>query len=169
MMALKIPPETVAGQLDRDDAASPGAEIWAQFAASLGGVRAELAAQREYQERMLRALHPIKVTLPPITTAAGSLNLPDLCGPRDGYAWDVRVITVNQAMTGGTVTMFSGGGGTQEMVFTATTGILQYGKGGLVLMPRDWLTFQAAGLTGSAQFCLRGVQVEVALIADYLN
>jgi len=163
MMAdLKVDPD-----VPDDTPDGPGAAVWASFAASLDTVTAELAAARDHRERMIRAIRPFKVTLPAITTAAGLLDLPDIMGPRDGYVWDVHVITLNTAMTGGTVIMSSGGGGTQEFVFSQA-GLLQYGKGQMMLMPRDRLTFQAAGLTGSAQFCLRGTQMEVGLIAEYL-
>lgn len=171
-MAVKVEPEQVGlpglDSIGGGDDGQPGAQVWAQFAASLSGIQAELAAQRDHRERVQRALQPIKVTLPAITTPAGAINLPDICGPRDGYVWDLHIVTLNSAMTGGTVAMFSGGGGVQEFVFSQA-GLLEYGKGHLILKAKDWLTFQAAGLVGSAQFCLRATQIEAALLPDYLN
>lgn len=170
-MAVKVGPDGELGALSvpDDDGSGPLAALWAQFSVSLSGIQDELIKARHHRERALNAVRPIKVTLPAITAAAGTLNLPDICGPRGGYAWDLHIVTLNSALTAGTVAMFSGGGGMQEFVFSSPANqLLQYGKGQMVLMPNDWLTFQATGLTGSAQFCLRATQIDLGLLADYL-
>jgi hypothetical protein len=145
----------------------PSLDMWADLSVSIRGLAAELTAQRDRADRKIKAIHPFKVTLPSIITNT-TLDLPDVMGPHDGYAWDVHLVTLNSAFTGGTVILFSGAGGTQEFVFSQA-GMLQYGKGQLVLMPHDRLTLVTAGLAGSAQVTLRGIEIETWLLADYLT
>jgi hypothetical protein len=144
----------------------PSLDVWASFTASIDRVQRELAWQRDRVQRRIVALQPVKVTVPPITTNT-TLDVPDLLGPKDGYVWDLHLVILAASFTGGTVTMLSGGGGTIEFQFSQA-GMLQYGKAQLVLMPHDRLTFTTAALAGTAQLFLRGVQMELDQLPDYL-
>jgi hypothetical protein len=143
----------------------PGVDVWAKLSLSLTGIHQEMAAAREQRSRAIRAIHPIKIQVPTLPGANGTLDFPDLLGPHGGYVWDIHRV-VASGFTAGTVTMFSGGGGNQEFQFTAA-GLLTYGKLQLTLFRGDRLTFVAAGITGSVILLVGGLQVEEALFADY--
>ena len=102
-----------------------------------------------------------------LSGGAGVLNVPDLYGPHDGFAWDVRYV-VADSFTAGTVTVYNSyqSDANQVGVFTSA-GLIRWG-GDLILNDTETLIFVAAGITGAVTIGGRFKNIPAPLLPDYL-
>lgn len=166
---------------DIDDKSLPGAgedqgsllDIMAKVHVSLGRIETALASR----QRALATIHPISIGQIPMSISAGSggLDQPDIFGPHTGYTWDVHTV-IASGFSAGSVTMYTGGTplavaaggqGNVEFVFSQA-GQLTYGKGQLLMMAGDRLTFEGTGVTGQVNIKVRAVEMEVWALPEYL-
>ena len=125
---------------------------------------------RRAREAMRRMLWPVPITAPAMVLAggAGTLNVPDLLGPHDGYYWDVRRITA-ASFTAGTVTAYLNFVADANQLFTFTqAGTLIFGSGALILSDSDALIFTGAGITGNVTISGQATNVPSPLLPEYL-
>jgi hypothetical protein len=151
------------------DSGGAALDVMAKLAVSVDANTRELAAARSArdQSRQWQVIHPFKVQLPSLA-ANGTVNYPDQAGPQSGFVWDVHKVIVGPAMTAGSISMFSQGGGFQEYVFTSA-GLLTYGKNQLPLWGNDWLIFVVTGLTGTVNIYLGGLEMEAWYYPEYAS
>lgn len=150
--------------------------------AELGGhlelVLGKLAAALDRMDRsdgqtrdsLRRMLWPVPITGPAmvLTAGAGTINVPDLLGPHDGYYWDVRRVTV-ASFTAGTVTAYLNYVADANQLFTYTQpGTLVFGSGSLILSDTDALVFTGSGITGNVTISGQAINVPSSLLSDYL-
>lgn len=137
-----------------------------QVTAALGDIKAAL--DRQARPRVpFAACHPVTfVGQIPLSGGAGTLSTPDLYGPHDPYYWDVRAIAFS-GFTAGTVTVSENAAGAQPIAQTTQIGQFTWSAQN-ILSPRDWLVFNATGVTGNVQFVGLAVEIETAWLAEYL-
>ena len=151
--------------------------------ADLGATLSRLATviDRDYQQRIAlrNAIYPIEI--PPQTvavTAGGTVTIasPELLGPRSGWFWDVRRVTVaGLASSTEVVTIYRGETGsstdqvnTQAIAsLTGKTGTYAPGLGALLLRPGQSVVVAGASLTASELVSVSGDAICVK--AEYLG
>lgn len=101
-----------------------------------------------------------------LTSGAGTLDQPDMYGPKDPYWWDLRDLAV-WGFTAGTVTVYLNSTTGGFIAQTSTPGDFTWSAQKL-LAPRDRLIFVAAGVTGSVQFGGQAIEIETAWLPEYL-
>jgi hypothetical protein len=127
-----------------------------------------LAAQRA--GRRQAAIQTVPIYAPGMTLSggAGTLDVPDMLGPHDGYYWDLRTLSI-QGFSAGTVSVYVNGVALQNFrPEFSSAGVYTFGKGQFILTPRDRLIFAAAGITGTVIVNGVAVQVEDWLWSEYL-
>jgi hypothetical protein len=152
--------------------AEPGAtlDVLAGLSLSLGKVADQLAKQANRQEQFIQALHLIEVPVPQITAASGTVDQPELLGPKTGKVWDVKRITA-ATFTAGTVSLYSGGVQTDQqlMYVFSQSGTLWFGSNQLMLQAGQRLMFAASStLVGNVTLKIAAVELDAALLPDYL-
>ena len=169
---------------DRNEAAvasGPGGldiDVAAQIFASLDGMTTELRRRNDVDKRQAELSRHVniipQITLGQITANVAqpnnqnALDVPNLMGPRTGYAWDVHRYTCS-AFTGGTVSVYLDAiaDGSQVMVFTAA-GVSLVGKMQGYVPAGSRLIAAATGLSGTAILAIGGiVEIDSAWVADY--
>lgn len=121
-----------------------------------------------------RLIVPIQITAPQLNVAsgnlvagAGTLNYPDLLGPHDGFAWDVRRLAA-ASFTAGTVTAYMDNVADENIICTWTqAGLFTFGTS-VILGDSDQLVFVAAGITGAVTISGQAIQIPTPLLPDYL-
>lgn len=166
----------IAQQLSQPAPPGPGIGLEAGVSLSviLGGIHAELERRRRYEMALADAVHPVDMpaALMVLTGGAGTLaGMPGYFGPTEGYAWDLKNV-VADGFTGGTVNVYKGSAGqavpaNQRFTFTQAGVWTPTGQTAL-LLPGQWLTFQAAGITGNVTLSGDGIQVKLGFLAAYL-
>ena len=128
-----------------------------ELSVSLRGLAAEMAADREWRDRLAQGIMPIEVPAIGAFTAAQTPYLQGTWGPNTGYAWAVQRITVGPlgALTDA-VTVYKGRSAadiqSQNALFTFTNqatgfGTWHPGTAGLILMPDESIVV-AGTITG---------------------
>lgn len=147
----------------------PGLQIGIELKASIDTLAGEVRKQREDQNRLNQAIAPLPpVTVPQITGASGTLDYPDLMGPKTGWAWDIRWISA-QTFTAGTVKVYVDNAvdGNLRATFT-TAGVTYPGLGPLFLTAGHRLVVAGSGLTGNVTFSFGGFQIAAPYVGAYL-
>jgi len=141
-----------------------GAGVAATLEVSLGRVVAALDRQERRHARLNQLLHlePIVASL----AASGTIDQPDMYGPRDGYWWDLRSV-VASGWSAGTVTMYVNDKNSAVQAQWSVPGENDW-SGQKWLAPRDRLIFVAAGITGSVQIQGWAIAVSQQVLAEYL-
>ena len=111
-----------------------------------------------------RAIHYVWV--PGALSASGTVDYPDVWGPKDGYHWDVRRISA-WGFTAGTITIYRNSASGEQLGVFTSTGSYTF-SGNAFLGPRDRLIFVAASITGNVQIAMTAVEVETAWWPVYL-
>jgi hypothetical protein len=144
-------------------------EVFAGMSASLGQLVAEAAWQREYKRNLIQEIHPFSVPAQGITltAGAGTLDQPNLLGPRTGRAWDVRRMSVT-GFTAGTVTVCQTQANADVLAVFSSAGVLLNGKAQLLVNAGDRMIFVASGITGSVTVSIAGIDISATLLGDYL-
>ena len=105
-----------------------------------------------------RAIHVVWV--PGALSASGTVDYPDMWGPKDGYHRDVRRISA-WGFTAGTITIYRNSASGEQLGVFTQTGSYTF-SGNAFLGPRDRLIFVAASITGNVQIAMTAVVVESA-------
>lgn len=126
-----------------------------------------LTSREDQAVQLWQDLHLVPVWAAPITGAAGTSDLADRLGPKDGYWWDLRRLSA-WGFTAGTVTVtLNDANGEQVAVFTSA-GQFTW-SGNLFLGPRDRLVVVTSGITGGpVQVQGQAVEVGTTMLPQYL-
>ncbi|MDR1998357.1 MAG: hypothetical protein LBQ06_00215 [Frankiaceae bacterium] len=147
---MTAPAEVFPGQ----ETDGPGAGFWAKVGVRLESAAA--AAQRHYdrQEKLILSLHMVQLTGQPISRAGEVIDNPDLLGPRPGWFWDVRRITLSAPAKPdgdpdweGRVLMFVGEASPVNLVEEwrpRSYGTRRWSRAELLLRPHERLVFAAS-------------------------
>jgi hypothetical protein len=152
-----------------DSGGGIGFDFAAGLQASIGSLADELKAWRSERQRTAQAIHLFTLSGMPIslTASAGTLDQPNLLGPRTGHFWDIRRISCT-GYTVGTVTVYLNSTSGDIVAVFSTAGVLLNGKAQLMLGANDRLIFSAATITGTVTIGLAGVEIDADRIGEYL-
>jgi hypothetical protein len=177
-----VPVQNITG-VKVEAAAAASAEITpdgvsASFGVGLGGVlgdlAAELAALRKQRVRPAgwdEPVWPIQGNSCPSLAASATVDVPDLLGPHQGYAWDVTCITV-ATFTTGQVNMYRGGGVADVNLRSvwSVPGANYFDGHQLMLMPGSRMIFTGNSLLSpSATISFDAIQVPLPHLTAYLG
>lgn len=108
------------------------------------------------------------------TISAGAITLggdqPDqvMCGPKQGFAWAVHRVSVQNLTGSDTLQLFKG---SNRFVcnITATVSMQTFGKGQLNLMPGDFLRVTGSSMAGTGMIKVfsEGFNVPAQMISDF--
>lgn len=112
------------------------------------------------------ACRPVPIRASPITTAAGTVDLPDQLGPHDPYWWDIKRLGA-WGFTAGTLTVFLNNTAGEQLAAYSTPGNVTWSTQ-LLLAPRDRLILVAAGITGTVQITGQAIEVATPWLPEYL-
>lgn len=157
------------GPVPAGPAPAAGAElqVLASLAASLGDVAAEMRAERDRRARLAEAIWPVgPYTIFHSTSSGAVIDRPELMGPRDGYAWDLRFLTA-VGFSAGTVTVNLNSSAGPQVLAYPQAGVYQFGKMQLLLRAGDRLVVTTAGITGTVDMVISYVRVKLAALSDY--
>ena len=139
----------------------------ASLEVTLGRIADRMDREDRRQRRLDQLLHPEPITgVIPLSAGAGTLDQPDMYGPRDGYWWDVRRITVD-GFTAGTVAVYRNNVNTAKIANFTQAGEWTW-SGQMMLRMRERLLFVATGITGSVQVDGDAFAISAQVLADYL-
>lgn len=135
---------------------------------SLGKIARHMDRQAR-DEELLRQIVPILLTAPQILLAggAGTLVQPDLLGPHDGYAWDVRRL-VAAGFSAGTVTAYLNFQADENLLYTWAAAGPAFFSTSIILGDSDALIFTATGITGTVTISGQAIQVPTLILPKYL-
>lgn len=143
-------PDTIPGRV--------GAKAAEGAAAATGGPRPRIP---------WAACHPVPIMGAILITAgAGTLDQPDMYGPKDPYWWDLRDISL-WGWSAGTVTLYKNSTSGTILAQATVPGNFTWSKN-KILGPRDRLLFGATGITGSVQFEGQAIEVETSWLPEYI-
>lgn len=157
-----------------------GARVDAGVAVTLGpGLEAlcgELAAEREWREKIAAGIAPIEV--PAIGTFTAGPYLQAAWGPKDGYFWAVQRLTVATLGTGDVLQVYRGASvadvnGAQNLLnaWQGTSGAVQTwnpGRTGCMLAARQTLIFTGTLAAGPYMANADVIQLESWLLPYFL-
>ena len=107
----------------------------------------------------------------PLTAGAGTLDIPNELGPRDGYFWAIEYVTA-AGFTAGTVNTYLGTPDTvaqSNVRFPfAQAGVWEPGRTAAILIPGERLVFVAAGITGNVVISGKVTQAPLRFLHRYL-
>lgn len=150
----------------------PLLDVWAKIGVRLESLSAAVEEQNSRHERLARAVHQVPIATQGLA-ASGTIDQPQVWGPRGGFWWDCHRLTA-AGFSAGTVAVYKNAvaDGNQVAAFSSA-GIITNGKAQLLLGPGDRLIAVGTGITlnaGTAQWVLGGdaLQVESWALFDYL-
>lgn len=136
-----------------------GVDILGQIHLLLGRLEKREAERHARPPVPWHACHDVPIIgAVPLTAGAGTLNMADRYGPKDGHRWDVRSISFS-GFTAGSVAIFKNDVNSAQVGAAPQAGTLTW-SGQLILRDRDWLIFVATGITGNV--VIDGTAFEVA-------
>lgn len=167
----RSPAETTDPELGSSESSSGLSGLLLEVRALLGSVTSRMDRDLLAAPRIpWNGTHPVSFQgVIPISGGAGTVNLADMYGPKDPYWWDLRTLDV-WGFTAGTFTLTKNsptGTGGLQLAQTTVPGEFTWGSQHL-LAPRDWLVFNATGITGTVQFYGEAIEVETAWLPEYL-
>lgn len=127
----------------REDGA--GAAVSGSLELVLGRVASALDRQRQENDRLALLVHPAPISY--AQGGPGTVDQPDRFGPKDGFLWDLRRITVSGFSAGSVAVYKNDVNGPQLANFTAPGEWTWSGQ--QWLKQRDRLIFIATGITGN--------------------
>jgi hypothetical protein len=117
-------------------------------------------------EDLWQQLHIVPLRFTPLTSANPTSDLADVQGPRDGYWWDVRLIS-SWGWTAGSVTITKNDLNGMVLATFPATGQFTW-SGQVWLGPRDRMVATSTGLVGTAQIEGFAVEMSDRILPDYL-
>ena len=143
-------------------------ELGADIKAQVGRVADQLDRQARRQQQLQQAIQHIdNIPVPQITTTSGDADYPELLGPRTGFAWDVRRITV-ATFTAGAVNVYVNGQTDSDLRLVFPQAGTYTLNGHLILEAGHRLIFSAMGITGNATPSIAVDQIGAAWLPAYL-
>jgi hypothetical protein len=157
---------------DLDELTKRARGVRAQAAAAVEVTLGRIADRLDKQTAdrdLMRLIVPVLITAPqvPLAAGAGTLNQPDLLGPHEGFAWDVRRLTA-ASFTAGTVTAYLNYQADENIVVQWTQAGSFFFSGNVILGDSDALIFVATGITGQVTISGQAVNVPTPLLPEYL-
>lgn len=131
-----------------------GLDVWANIGVQLGRVAGLLEADRRDRILAYQNMHTAPLTAPPLPLTAavngsGTLDVPDLLGPKKGYCWAIHWVAA-ASFTVGTVNVYIGPQGDQNLRFVfPSAGVWEPPRTSTILNHGDRLVFVATGITGA--------------------
>jgi hypothetical protein len=143
-----------------------------KMSASVDSLAAELQRTRQRTNQVAQSVHPFSIPpMPmPITSSAGTLNIPNILGPQTGNYWDVHRISVT-GFSAGTVSVYLGQNGAELLAVFSTAGVLLNGKAQILLNGNDAMYFAGTSITAATGYVtvsVAGVEIAASCIGDYL-
>ena len=139
--------------------------LLAELAVTLGSLKQAVNGDRPRRPVIpWEACHPVPIVAD--FSANGTIDQPDMYGPKDPYWWDLRSLGV-WGFTAGTVTVFLNSTSGQQIASATVPGEFDWSAQRL-LGPRDRLIFVVSGLTGVAHFAGQAIEVETSWLPEYL-
>lgn len=142
-------------------------QFMAGLTASIEGLAAQMENDRAERQCIAQAIHPFKVPGIPVPSS-GTLDQPNLLGPRTGQYWDIHRISCT-GFSAGSVTAYLNSAFGDEVETFAAAGIIKYGKAQQMLTAGDRLVFVATGITGSVVVSFGGTEIAAPYIGYYLS
>lgn len=141
---------------------------YAMAGAALGQIQAAQAAQSRPRPRVpWLSCHPVPILgAIQLAAGAGTLDQPDMYGPKDPYWWDLRRLTL-WGWTAGTVTVYLNNPNGTPLATATTPGEFTWSAQHL-LTPRDRMVFSATGITGTVEIDGQAIEIETPWLSDYL-
>jgi hypothetical protein len=168
-----------AGEVPVMDGGQPFLEIFASMGLQLGSILKRMEADASRRADLMNAIYAVEIPGQiDQVTAGGALVVasPELLGPRSGWFWDVRRVTVSGlASSTETVTIYRGSTGSssdftrQNTITTLSgpTGTYGPGLGALLLRAGQSIVIQGTGLTASENVYTSADAIAVR--ADYIG
>jgi hypothetical protein len=156
-------------------AAGAGLQVSADFELMLGRVL-ERQAQRDHDSwkrrrlELAAAIFPFSINplLMTLAAGAGTLDVHQALGVRDGFALDVKLL-VAASFTAGSVSVFrQGAADMNQRGFFPSAGTLTYGGQSLMVMPGERLVLTATGITGNVTVSGDVILVRQDYVGEYL-
>jgi len=158
-------------ELDQLSPEDHGLQLMVELGVKLDTIAERLRIANERQNQLAQAIRVIShIPIGQIATAtSGNVNQPELAGPKLGYAWEVRRVTVN-TFTAGTVQCYIDSNlAPQNLVLPfASSGVNYPGGGNLILQNGQWLVFAATSITGNADISIGVIEIDQRWLAAYL-
>lgn len=170
---ITAPPENDGDALE----GRPGVDLWAKLGVRLESLTAQLERRELRREKLYAALHFVQLTAPPVDAAGATVDRPDLLGPRWGWLWDIRRLTLAPADPAspwtGTVYLYNARPAPVNFIdaFTAPGPLTRwFPKSALLLNPHERLVLVAGpDFTGTAVPGGIATQVKEECLPEYLS
>lgn len=130
----------------------------------LGRVARHLDRQAREHDEMIQLLNVVPIA--GILTATGTLDNPDMLGPKDGYWWDLRRLTLS-GFSAGTVALYRNSANGAQLANWTQTGEWTW-SAAQWLRPRDRMIFVATGITGAVIVDGDAVEVSTRMLPQYV-
>jgi hypothetical protein len=168
-----------AGAVITAEAQAAGLDLMATFGVSLSAIAGQLAKADRDRSELLNAIYPVEIPAQQVKVTGGgvlSVSSAELMGPRSGWYWDVRRVTVTGlASSSEIVTLYRGSSGSsadaqvQNVVTTLTgpTGTYGAGLGAFMLRAGQSIIVGGSSLTASELVTVTADAIAVA--APYIG
>ena len=153
-----------------------GQGVQLELAAGLSGLAGQLAAEREWRERLAAAIAPVEV--PAIGAFTAGPYLQAAWGPKDGYCWAVQRLTVATLAAADLLQVYRGASvadvnGSQNLLngWQGSAGTVQVwhpGRTGCLLAARQTLIFTGTLSGGPYMVNADVIQLESWLLPYFL-
>ena len=152
-----------------DPQVEQGLQLLANINLAIGKLAGKLDQERADRIKLAQSIHPLNnISCPPITTANGTADYPNLLGPREGKTWEVRLMGA-QTFTGGTVNVYLNSIADQNIVAPfSSAGIIAFGGGVLLINHGQRLIVSAVNVTGNVTFSLNVIEIDTEWVGAYL-
>jgi hypothetical protein len=156
-------------------AAGAGLQVSADFELMLGRVMERQAARDHdsWKRRRLElaaAIFPFDINplLMTLAGGAGTLDVNQALGVRDGFAIDVKLL-IAASFTAGSVNVYKQGAADMNQRGSfPQAGTLVFGGQSLMIMPGERLVLTASGITGNVTISGGGIMVRQDYVGEYL-
>jgi hypothetical protein len=137
-------------------------QMFAELAARIGNIDAQITEQNNRAAALWKAVRPIPgIPVPQITSTTGTADYPELLSPRTGYWWFI-IQAGALTFTAGSVSLYRQAVNDSQLVGAfPSAGYLTYSSIGLPIMWDQRLVFAANTVTGNVTPNLATV-IEVA-------
>jgi hypothetical protein len=165
--------EILAGFQAQAGAGQAGAEADAGLHVAVGRLVTAMEAQRRADLTAAEDIWVVDVPAHamPLSGGAGTLDVPNELGPRDGYAWAVHWMAA-AGFTAGTVNLYLGtpdtvAGSNQRFTFVQA-GVWEPPKTATILLPGNRMVFVASGVTGNVVVSGQVTQMKLHMLPRFL-
>lgn len=110
----------------------------------------DIAAQAAGRaQRRIESVHQVPITGPlAIVGGAGTWRDSNTLGPKTGWCWGLRRITV-QGFTAGNIALYRNDPNGEQLYYQSGPGSATFGRGEILLQPQDTLIWVASAISGN--------------------